>query len=590
MRKGNWERGRREARVEERWFHGSRAKRSWMKEDSRRLRRLISTRWIGLPWRGEQSGGRSRGRSEGDRRRETGRVAGVFKREFCDEERLHSRFFWASGVAGSRFFRTPDVHPSFGMTPNVIHKIREQLQRELNLLVAQFGDKMRWKGRMEPTPTVHFRFYPELLWPHVLRLVRERRFQPEEFRDHPITVSCWSIFVDFCWIFVLVFRSTLGVSGNVVCGELTRHSSLSSFWSQSTVEKKKGRKYGKSRRMVQIFVKLKGLQGDHGGGEVCDIVTGIPTSACCSKCDVYVACEGPEKRSKLENKQAVGPRRSKPAGDQSGGGTKRIGVRQGSIQTVGRDRLIRSVETAEGYQKVIARMSEEDDMEHEQKMKICSMEIWKQLGVDEEQMRSTEARIRSTTEGKRIGRIPGEAERQQGKRLQLGQGLQQEETRQLSTQDTTHDERAGEGRRRESEESTQGRCESRPRAKWDQRERTRWRKRWKKENMDEKEDWEAKEHGITWGRWFSEWWKVKGGRREEKDGGARQDVKRTVLRMRKDGEEKRRQREKWSPSQGTGRGGCTRGGAERKEKPERREAWRWGWRGARGRRKAWERE
>ena len=37
---------------------------------------------------------------------------------------------------------------------------------------------------------------------------------------------------------------------------------------------------------------------------------------------------------------------------------------------------------------------------------------------------------------------------------------------------------------------------------------------------------------------------MKGGRREEKDGGARQDVKMTVLRMRKDGEEKRRQREK----------------------------------------------
>ena len=86
-------------------------------------------------------------------------------------------------------------------------------------------------------------------------------------------------------------------------------------------------------------------------------------------------------------------------------------MRQGSIQTVGRDRLIRSVETAEGYQKVIARMSEEDDMEHEQKMKICSMEIWKQLGGDEEQMRSTEARIRRTTEGRELG---GSQERQSG--------------------------------------------------------------------------------------------------------------------------------------------------------------------------------
>ena len=53
---------------------------------------------------------------------------------------------------------------------------------------------------------------------------------------------------------------------------------------------------GKSRRMVQILVKVDGARTSTMemalSDKVNDIVKRIPTSACCNKCDVYVTCDG----------------------------------------------------------------------------------------------------------------------------------------------------------------------------------------------------------------------------------------------------------------------------------------------------------
>ena len=53
---------------------------------------------------------------------------------------------------------------------------------------------------------------------------------------------------------------------------------------------------GKSRRMVQIFVKVDGARTSTMelalSDKMNDIVKRIPTSACCNKCDVLVTCEG----------------------------------------------------------------------------------------------------------------------------------------------------------------------------------------------------------------------------------------------------------------------------------------------------------
>ena len=53
---------------------------------------------------------------------------------------------------------------------------------------------------------------------------------------------------------------------------------------------------GKSRKMVQIFVKVDGARTSTMetalSDKVNDIVKRIPTSACCNKCDENVTCEG----------------------------------------------------------------------------------------------------------------------------------------------------------------------------------------------------------------------------------------------------------------------------------------------------------
>ena len=77
-------------------------------------------------------------------------------------------------------------------------------------------------------------------------------------------------------------------------------------------------------------------------------------------------------------------------------------------------------------------------------------------------MRSIEERIRMAVEEMREDTT--KAQRGQGERLQLGEAEEQrEETRSLSTSEQ-HIVRKldGEGRRNESEESTQEKCKSRP--------------------------------------------------------------------------------------------------------------------------------
>ena len=204
--------------------------------------------------------------------------------------------------------------------------------------------------------------------------------------------------------------------------------------------------------------------------KVSDVVRRIPSSACSSRHDVYVTCEGrvlrrsdelknfgigdgsavqitsrvrgggmhKDKKTKSEKKHATNPKESELLRrEQEEKCEEEQKSDEGPVtQRIDKESAMRQLEENEGYQKIIDCVSEGSEGEMEQTLQNYLAWIQGVSGLDQELLEDTEGAVRRAVEARRKRRGTEReqtAEMEQGKKARFAEEQQAEETRTQST-------------------------------------------------------------------------------------------------------------------------------------------------------------